>query len=78
VGRQPSGSRIFDYHCSGTANAIGRLDLTGNRVTEIGALVLNQGLWQQDIMNLNDNPLSTISMTSFIPQLEQRGAIVLR
>jgi internalin A len=53
------------------------LDLSGNQVSNISPLVDNPGLANGDTVDLRDNPLSAISISTYIPQLEARGVAVL-
>ncbi len=52
------------------------LELTGNNISDISPLVANSGLSTGDTVNLWSNPLSTRSVNTYIPQLEQRGVNV--
>ncbi len=52
------------------------LNLVENKVTDIEPLVNNVGLSQGDIVILEDNPLSEVSVEQHIPALEARGVIV--
>ncbi len=54
-----------------------RLDLSGNRISDIEPLVLNPGMDAGDTVNLDDNPLSERSCTVYIPELEGRGVDML-
>jgi Leucine-rich repeat (LRR) protein len=52
------------------------LSLRDNNISDISPLVENSGLSEGDIVDLGDNPLSTMSVNVYIPQLEARGVIV--
>lgn len=49
------------------------LDLDANGVSDIGPLVSNPGMGKGDRVTLRCNPLSAISIYSYIPTLEARG-----
>lgn len=53
------------------------LVLVYNNISDISPLVENKGLADGDTVNLTGNPLSTTSVNVYVPQLEQRGVIVL-
>jgi len=53
------------------------LGLRDNQITSIEALVANEGLSVADGIDLRDNPLSTESLSTYIPELEERGVNVL-
>jgi len=52
------------------------LDLQFNQITNIKPLVDNSGLGQGDAVGLNGNPLDSISVNQYIPQLRSRGVAV--
>jgi Leucine-rich repeat (LRR) protein len=52
------------------------LYLWDNEIGDISPLVQNAGLGAGDIVDLELNPLSSDSITTYIPQLEARGVIV--
>ena len=51
--------------------ATGYLDLRSNQISDISALVENTGI--SGIIELNDNPLNNIALSTHIPALEARG-----
>jgi len=53
------------------------LGLRDNQITDIGPLVQNEGLSEGDGIDLRGNPLSSDSVSTYLPQLEQRGVNVL-
>jgi len=53
------------------------LFLGSNRITDIQPLVANPGLSAGDHVDLGDNPLSNLSINTYIPQLQERGVIIL-
>jgi len=53
------------------------LGLCNNQVTTIEALVGNVGLSVGDGIDLRGNPLSSDSLNTYVPQLEERGVNVL-
>lgn len=58
-------------------NLVG-LSIQSNNVSDIQPLVYNSGIDSGDVIYLNDNPLSQISIDSLIPVLEARGVTVYR
>jgi len=52
------------------------LSLKSNQVQDISPLVTNSGLTDGDIVALEYNPLSTVSIDTYIPALEGRGVTV--
>jgi len=53
------------------------LGLSNNQIGDINGLVENGGLDEGDGIDLRGNPLSAVSLTTYIPQLEARGIHVL-
>jgi Leucine-rich repeat (LRR) protein len=53
------------------------LNLFANEITDISPLVANSGLGVGDTVVLIDNPLSEQSLSVAVPQLQERGVIVL-
>jgi len=53
------------------------LGLRNNQITTIEALVENVGLSEGDGIDLRGNPLSSDSLSTYLPQLEERGVNVL-
>ena len=70
-------NRISDISPLASLTGLTILDLTRNQISNIEPLVANSGLADGDTVNLEDNPLSTESMEVYIPQLEERGVVVL-
>ena len=52
------------------------VDLSGNRVVDIGPLARNLSLGEGDWLTLTGNPLSEISLNTHVPALLERGAHV--
>ncbi len=52
------------------------IDLSSNLIVNINALVQNSGIGNGDIVYLNNNPLNSTSINTYIPQLEARGVTV--
>jgi len=52
------------------------LPLGGNNISDISPLVANSGLSEGDFVHLGGNPLSTMSVNVYIPQLRERGVDV--
>ena len=53
------------------------LYLGDNNISDISALVENSGLSDGDTVNLGGDPLNATSINDYIPQLEERGVIVI-
>ena len=53
------------------------LGLRDNRITAIEALVDNEGFSVGDGIDLRGNPLSAESLSTYLPQLDERGVNVL-
>ena len=52
------------------------LHLSNNAITDISPLVANTGLGIRDMVDVRGNPLSSISLTSHIPTLQERWVTV--
>jgi len=55
---------------------LNELSLRWNQISDIQPLVDNSGLSDWDVIYLVNNPLSDISLNTYIPQLEERGVEV--
>ena len=53
-----------------------QLGLDNNFISDISTLVANTGLGNGDEVNVQGNPLSTLSLNSYIPVLQSRGVTV--
>ena len=53
------------------------LDLRGNEISDISALVPNEGLGEGDTIYLQGNPLSWDSISVYIPELRGKGVTVV-
>ena len=53
------------------------LDVSNNQISDVSPLVLNPGFGEGDEIDLRHNPLSTASVNTYIPQLQQRDVQVL-
>ena len=53
------------------------LNLQNNQITDIGPLVANEGIGDEDIVDLSGNPLGESAINYDIPSLEARGVIVI-
>ena len=70
-------NRISDISPLANLQDLTDLSLRYNNVTDISPLISNSGLGSGDQIDLRDNPLSSSSTGSYIPQLLARGAAVL-
>ncbi len=69
-------NQISDISPLTTLTNLRMLDLVGNQISDISPLVENSGLSSGDFIYLTDNPLSTRSLSAYIPQLEESGVDV--
>ncbi len=69
-------NQISDISPLANLTSLTELDLHSNQISDILALVQNAGLGTGDTINLEVNPLSSDSITIYIPQLEERGVTV--
>jgi len=69
-------NQISDISPVAGLTSLTELDLHSNQISGILALVQNAGLGAGDTVNLEVNPLSSDSVTTYIPQLEGRGVTV--
>ncbi len=53
------------------------LSLRNNQINGIKPLLDNEGLGEGDRIDLRSNPLNTDSLNTYIPQLQERGVVVL-
>jgi len=72
-----SDNQIVDISPLSGLTSLQMLWLQDNQINDIEALVNNTGLSEGDTVDLTDNPLSTTSINTYIPQLEARGVEVI-
>ena len=53
-----------------------KLYLSNNLITDIKPLIDNQGIGTDDYVRLRNNPLSDLSVNTYIPQLEAKGVTI--
>jgi Leucine-rich repeat (LRR) protein len=70
------GNRISDISPLANLTNLKSLNLQYNPISDISPLVNNPGLSQGDEVYLSNNPLSSTSMNTYIPQLQGRGVVV--
>jgi len=70
-------NQISDISSLSRLTNLGDLSLSYNQISDIKPLVDNSGLGGGDVVDLRSNPLSAISLNTYIPQLEARGVNVL-
>ncbi len=68
-------NNISDISALAGLNSLGWLNLEDNNISDITPLVQNTGLVDVEI-NLQDNPLNDMALTTHIPALERRGVTV--
>jgi Leucine-rich repeat (LRR) protein len=71
-----SSNQIVDISALEYLINLSLLKLRYNQITNILPLVNNSGLGEGDIIDLNDNPLDSLSINEYIPVLENRGVFV--
>jgi len=71
------GNRISDLTPLAGLKNLGTLNLKGNEVADIWPLVTNLGLSAGDELDLGGNPLSEISVSTYLGQLQARGVVVV-
>jgi parallel beta-helix repeat protein len=69
-------NQISDISPASNLTSLTSLYLHDNQISDIKPLVDNSGLAAADQVNLRSNPLSAISINTYIPQLEARGVTV--
>jgi internalin A len=69
-------NQISDITSLSGLTSLSDLYLDYNQISDIGPLVDNTGLAAGDEVDLRGNPLSAVSLTTYIPQLEARGVTV--
>ena len=72
-----SRNRVSDISPLAGLTNLNRLHLGSNRVSDISSLVTNLGLSAEDEVDLGGNPLSETSISTYIPQLQARGVVIL-
>ena len=70
------GNQISDISPLSGFTSLTYLDLGGNQISDIEPLVNNPGLSSGDRVYIQDNPLSSTSIDTCIPQLQARGVTV--
>lgn len=71
------GTQISDISALSSLTNLSFLNLDNNQISDIQPLVANSGLSKGNTVTLRGNPLSPTSVNTYIPQLEQRGVIVV-
>ncbi len=71
-----AGTHISDISPVASLTNLARLELRYNNISDISPLVANTGLGSGDKVVLNDNPLSSVSIKTHIPALQNRGVTV--
>ena len=67
---------ILDISVLGGLTNLTWLILEGNSISDLSALVANTGLGGGDAVNVQRNPLSSVSIDTHIPALQSRGVTV--
>ena len=70
------GNQISDISALRSLARLTELHLSHNRISNIQPLVENTGLSEGDWVDLRGNPLSSTSISTYIPQLRARGVTV--
>jgi len=69
-------NQISDISALASLTSLTELDLHSNQISDILPLVQNAGLGAGDTVDLKSNPLSSDSITIYMPQLQERGVTV--
>jgi internalin A len=69
-------NEIRDVSPLANLSSLTYLDLRDNQIDDIFPLLDNEGLSEGDQIDLRENPLSSDSISIYIPELEARGVIV--
>jgi len=69
-------NQISDISPLANLTSLTELGLHSNQISDISPLVQNTGLGTGDTVNLEVNPLSSDSISTYIPQLEARGVTI--
>ena len=69
-------NQIADISALSRLARLERVWLKSNRIVDVGALVANTGMGEDDIVDLSDNPLSVRALNEQIPALRERGVQV--
>ena len=69
-------NQMSDISPLANLTSLAELDLHSNQISDVSPLVQNVGLATGDTVDLESNPLSSDSVTIYIPQLQERGATV--
>jgi len=69
-------NQISDISPLVNITSLGILSINDNQVTDISPLVDNEDFSEGDVVNLAGNPLSTDSISIYIPELQSRGVTV--
>ncbi len=72
-----SDNNITDITSLSELYELWELQLDNNYISDILPLVINWGIGQNEYVLLYDNPLSEISINTYIPQLQDRGVNVI-
>lgn len=76
TGLELSYNEINDISPLASLTSLTGLGLGGNQIGDVSPLVQNEGLAEGDTVTLYDNPLSSDSISIYIPQLRARGVTV--
>ena len=69
-------NQIININALGNLLSLTELYLLNNQIVDIYPLVVNSGIDNGDNIYLTNNPLSSTSINTYIPQLQARGVIV--
>ena len=69
-------NQVSDINPLAALTSLSNLYLFSNQITDIYPLLENAGIDSGDWVNLGANPLSEVSCTEYVPELESRGVSV--
>ena len=70
-------NQISDISPLANLTSLVYINFNDNQISDISPLVENEGLSEGDEVRLYENPLSSASINTYIPQLEARGVTVV-
>ena len=72
-----SDNQVTDISSVRSLGALREVNMRGNQVEDLAALVENEGVASGDTVNVTGNPLSEEALYDQIPQLRNRGVVVI-
>lgn len=73
----PVGNQIINTSSLADLTILADLDLSDNQISDIEPLLDNTGFGYFTEINLENNPLNEESLNKYMPQLKEKGVIVI-